>query len=146
MKCSQERNRAHFPKVPNLSQSGHGLNGYLLVMRICKTVWPFPWAGCCLCQSKAEVLKWSWETNFKDEYMYYATVECYYNVEKILKALLDNEGRLWVERLFRDVDDRIQDQSVLVNFQIDKLLSNFYFEWVFCHFRSHFVRVNQLKC
>ena len=53
--------------------------------------------------------------------MYYATVECCYNVEKILKALLDNEGRLWVERLFRDVDDRIQDQSVLVNFQIDKL-------------------------
>lgn len=57
----------------------------------------------------------------KDEYMYYAVVECYYNVEKILKSLLDNEGRLWVERLYRDVNDSIQDGSVLVNFQIDKL-------------------------
>ena len=36
---------------------------------------------------------------FKDEYMYYAVVECYYNVEKILKSLLDNEGRLWYDQM-----------------------------------------------
>ena len=36
---------------------------------------------------------------FKDEYMYYVVVECYYNVEKILKSLLDNEGRLWYDQM-----------------------------------------------
>jgi len=36
---------------------------------------------------------------FKDEYMYYAVVKCYYNVEKILKSLLDNEGRLWYDQM-----------------------------------------------
>lgn len=62
-----------------------------------------------------------WDRITRDEYMCYAVVECYYNVEKILKSLLENEGRLWAERLFRDVNESILDQSVLVNFQINKL-------------------------
>ena len=44
-----------------------------------------------------------WDRILRDEYMCYVVVECYYNVEKILKSLLDNEGRLWVEKLFQDV-------------------------------------------
>ncbi|KAH9302685.1 hypothetical protein KI387_014268, partial [Taxus chinensis] len=62
-----------------------------------------------------------WEKITRDEYMGYAVVECYYNVEKILKSLLDNEGRLWVERLFRDANESILDESILVNFQLNKL-------------------------
>eukprot|EP01018_Ginkgo_biloba_P032191 Gb_22029 [translate_table: standard] len=62
-----------------------------------------------------------WERISRDEYMGYAVVECYYNVEKILKSLLDSEGRLWVERLFRDANESVLDRSVLVNFQMNKL-------------------------
>ena len=38
-----------------------------------------------------------WERISKDEYMKYAVVECYYTVENVLKAILDDEGRLWYD-------------------------------------------------
>lgn len=62
-----------------------------------------------------------WERISKDEYMKYAVVECYCSVENILKAILDDEGRLWVDRIFSDIMESLQKESILDDFQLTKL-------------------------
>ncbi|KAF3791007.1 Callose synthase 10 [Nymphaea thermarum] len=62
-----------------------------------------------------------WNRISKDEYMAYAVQECYYSVEKILLSLADGEGRLWVERLFREINESILERSLLVNLKLKKL-------------------------
>ncbi|XP_031502410.1 callose synthase 10 isoform X1 [Nymphaea colorata] len=62
-----------------------------------------------------------WNRISKDEYMAYAVQECYYSVEKILLSLADGEGRLWVERLCREINESILERSLLVNLNLKKL-------------------------
>lgn len=62
-----------------------------------------------------------WERISKDEYMKYAVVECYYTVENVLKAILDDEGRLWVDRIFSDIMESLHKGSILDDFQLTKL-------------------------
>lgn len=62
-----------------------------------------------------------WSRISRDEYMAYAVKECYYSIEMILHSLVDGEGRLWVERLFRKINDSIIEGSILVNLQLKKL-------------------------
>ncbi|CAA6653832.1 unnamed protein product [Spirodela intermedia] len=62
-----------------------------------------------------------WNRISKDEYMAYAVKECYYSVERILLSLLDGEGRLWVERLFRELNSSIAEGSLVVTVNLKKL-------------------------
>ncbi|KAI5431896.1 Callose synthase 10 [Lathyrus oleraceus] len=58
----------------------------------------------------------------RDEYMAYAVKECYCNIEKILYSLVDNEGRLWVERIFREINSSISEESLVITLNLKKLL------------------------
>ncbi|QCE14943.1 callose synthase [Vigna unguiculata] len=64
-----------------------------------------------------------WNRISKDEYMAYAVKECYYSVEKILYSLVgnDNEGRLWVERIFREINNSIVEGSLVLTLSLKKL-------------------------
>ncbi|KAI9108924.1 hypothetical protein K1719_020229 [Acacia pycnantha] len=62
-----------------------------------------------------------WNRICRDEYMAYAVQECYYSIEKILHSLVDGEGRLWVDRIFREINKSISDGSLVVTLSLKKL-------------------------
>ncbi|PSR89496.1 Callose synthase [Actinidia chinensis var. chinensis] len=62
-----------------------------------------------------------WNRIYRDEYMAYAVQECFYSVEKILHSLVDGEGRLWVERIFREINSSISEGSLLVTLSLKRL-------------------------
>ncbi|KAH0461335.1 hypothetical protein IEQ34_008910 [Dendrobium chrysotoxum] len=63
-----------------------------------------------------------WNRISRDEYMAYAVQECYYNAQNILQSIVDDaEGRLWVERLFREINNSISERSLLVTVLLKKL-------------------------
>ncbi|KAE9608552.1 hypothetical protein Lal_00020821 [Lupinus albus] len=62
-----------------------------------------------------------WSRISRDEYMAYAVQECYYSVEKILYSVVDNEGRLWVEKIFREINNSISEGSVVLTLSLKKL-------------------------
>lgn len=62
-----------------------------------------------------------WSRIRKDEYMAYAVQECYYSIEKILHSLVDGEGRLWVERIFREINSSISEGSLVITLSLKKL-------------------------
>ncbi|CAN1239529.1 Callose synthase 10 [Linum grandiflorum] len=62
-----------------------------------------------------------WNRICKDEYMAYAVQECYYSVHKILHSLVDGEGRLWVEKIFQEIDSSISEESLVITLLLKKL-------------------------
>ncbi|XP_071903645.1 callose synthase 10-like isoform X2 [Coffea arabica] len=62
-----------------------------------------------------------WSRICRDEYMAYAVKECYYSIEKVLHSLVDGEGRLWVERIFREINNSIQEGSLVITLNLKKL-------------------------
>ncbi|EPS60923.1 callose synthase 10, partial [Genlisea aurea] len=62
-----------------------------------------------------------WNQISKDEYMAYAVQECYFSIEKILHSLVDGEGRLWVERVFREINSSISERSLVITLSLKKL-------------------------
>ncbi|XP_051147585.1 callose synthase 10 [Andrographis paniculata] len=62
-----------------------------------------------------------WNRICKDEYMAYAVRECYSSIEKILHSLVDGEGRLWVERIFRETNNSIGEGSLVITMSLKKL-------------------------
>ncbi|KAF8021555.1 hypothetical protein BT93_G1872 [Corymbia citriodora subsp. variegata] len=62
-----------------------------------------------------------WNRICRDEYMAYAVQECYYSTEKILLSLVDGEGRLWVERIFREINNSISEGSLVITLSLKKL-------------------------
>ncbi|KAK6920584.1 Glycosyl transferase, family 48 [Dillenia turbinata] len=64
-----------------------------------------------------------WNRISRDEYMAYAVQECYYSVEKILYSLVDAEGRLWVERIFREIWNSMMEGSLVITLSFKKLPS-----------------------
>lgn len=62
-----------------------------------------------------------WSRIYKDEYMAYAVQECYYSIEKILHSLVDGEGRLWVERIYREINSGISEGSLVITLNLQKL-------------------------
>ncbi|XVE56659.1 hypothetical protein DITRI_Ditri04bG0028500 [Diplodiscus trichospermus] len=62
-----------------------------------------------------------WNRICKDEYMAYAVQECHYSIEKILHSLVDGEGRLWVERIYREINDSISEGSLVITLSLNKL-------------------------
>ncbi|KAK6144004.1 hypothetical protein DH2020_020824 [Rehmannia glutinosa] len=66
-----------------------------------------------------------WDRISRDDYMKYAVEECFYSIKFILTAILDdegnNEGKKWVERIYKDIRGSIVSRSIHVDFQLNKL-------------------------
>ncbi|KAJ7957439.1 Callose synthase-like protein [Quillaja saponaria] len=62
-----------------------------------------------------------WDRITRDDYMKYAVQECYYTIKLILTEILDGEGRMWVERIYEDIDTSIKKRSIHVDFQLTRL-------------------------
>ncbi|KAH7655757.1 1,3-beta-glucan synthase protein [Dioscorea alata] len=62
-----------------------------------------------------------WNRISRDEYMVYAVQECYYSVERILHSVVNDEGRLWVQRLFREINNNIYERSLAVTISYTNL-------------------------
>ncbi|XP_028759782.1 callose synthase 9 [Neltuma alba] len=62
-----------------------------------------------------------WDRISRDDYMKYAVQECYYTIKLILTEILDEVGRMWVGRVYDDINASITKKSILVDFQLNKL-------------------------
>ncbi|KAL9407348.1 hypothetical protein Peur_004320 [Populus x canadensis] len=62
-----------------------------------------------------------WERISRDDYMKYAVEEGYHALRFILTEILEGEGRMWVERVYADIEDSIAKRSIHVDFQLKKL-------------------------
>ncbi|KAK9090225.1 hypothetical protein Sjap_023402 [Stephania japonica] len=62
-----------------------------------------------------------WGRIRKDKYMAYAVEECYYSIQKILHSLVDAEGRLWVERIYREINNSVLEGSLVMTLKLEKL-------------------------
>uniref|UniRef100_A0A1D1Z005 1,3-beta-glucan synthase n=1 Tax=Anthurium amnicola TaxID=1678845 RepID=A0A1D1Z005_9ARAE len=62
-----------------------------------------------------------WERISNDQYMRYAVEECYQSLYVILTSILDNEGRMWVERVYEDIKGSISKRTIHKDFQLSKL-------------------------
>ncbi|URD86784.1 callose synthase [Musa troglodytarum] len=62
-----------------------------------------------------------WNRISKDKYMAYAVKEVYYSMERILLSVVDGEGRLWVEKLFQELNNSISVDSLVVTITLKKL-------------------------
>ncbi|CAN1188171.1 Callose synthase 9 [Linum perenne] len=62
-----------------------------------------------------------WERVSRDDYMKYAVEECYHALRYILTEILEGEGRMWAERVYEDIQASIQNRSIHVDFQLNKL-------------------------
>ncbi|XP_050371424.1 callose synthase 9 [Argentina anserina] len=62
-----------------------------------------------------------WERISRDDYMKYAVQDCFHTIKLILSEILEGEGKLWVERLYDDVQASITKKSIQIDFQLDKL-------------------------
>ncbi|CAJ2631143.1 unnamed protein product [Trifolium pratense] len=62
-----------------------------------------------------------WDRISRDDYMMYAVQECYYAIKLILTEVLDDAGRMWVERVYDDINASITKRSIHVDFRLNKL-------------------------
>ncbi|CAO2824721.1 unnamed protein product [Amaranthus hypochondriacus] len=62
-----------------------------------------------------------WNRICRDDYMAYAVQECYYSIEKILHAIVDGEGRRWVERIYREINNSINEGSLVITLSLKKI-------------------------
>ncbi|XWS52423.1 hypothetical protein CRYUN_Cryun11dG0069800 [Craigia yunnanensis] len=62
-----------------------------------------------------------WERISRDDYMRYAVQECYHTLQFILTEILEDEGRMWVGRIYEGIETSMENRSVHVDFQLNKL-------------------------
>ncbi|GAB4846294.1 Callose synthase 9 [Ancistrocladus abbreviatus] len=62
-----------------------------------------------------------WDRISIDDYMRYAVVECYHSIKLILTAILEDDGRKWVERVYEDIQTSIEKKTIHVDIVLDKL-------------------------
>ncbi|XP_074292592.1 callose synthase 9-like [Silene latifolia] len=62
-----------------------------------------------------------WDRISRDEYMKYAVIECYHSIKIVLTAILEEDGRKWVERVYEDIEEMISKKSIHVEFELNKL-------------------------
>lgn len=62
-----------------------------------------------------------WERISKDDYMKYAVEEAYHALRFILMEILQGEGRMWVERVYADIEESIAKKNIHADFQLKKL-------------------------
>ncbi|KAG8637297.1 hypothetical protein MANES_15G103700v8 [Manihot esculenta] len=63
-----------------------------------------------------------WERIARDEYMKYAVEESYHALKFILTEILEGEGKMWVERVYGDIQASIENKTIQVDFQLNKLV------------------------
>ncbi|KAJ8760129.1 hypothetical protein K2173_010985 [Erythroxylum novogranatense] len=62
-----------------------------------------------------------WERISRDDYMKYAVEECYCVLKLILTEILGSEGRMWVERVYEDIQASIGKKDIHHNVGLNKL-------------------------
>lgn len=62
-----------------------------------------------------------WERISRDDYMKYAVEECYHAIRLILTSILESEGRMWVERIYDDINESKMKKTIHVDFDLSKL-------------------------
>ncbi|KAG5535751.1 hypothetical protein RHGRI_023499 [Rhododendron griersonianum] len=62
-----------------------------------------------------------WDRISRDDYMKYAVEECYCAVWFVLTAILDDEGKMWVEKIYEHIESSIAKRTFLLDFHVDKL-------------------------
>lgn len=62
-----------------------------------------------------------WERICRDDYMKYAVEECFHTIKLILMEILEGEGRMWVDRLYEDIQGSIAKKSIHDDFELSKL-------------------------
>ncbi|GAB2240870.1 hypothetical protein Droror1_Dr00021388 [Drosera rotundifolia] len=62
-----------------------------------------------------------WGRISRDDYMAYAVQECYYSIQMILLSLTDGEGMRWVDRIYREINNSIREDSLLITLNLQKL-------------------------
>ncbi|KAL7202970.1 hypothetical protein ACSBR1_034423 [Camellia fascicularis] len=62
-----------------------------------------------------------WDRILRDDYMKYAVEECYDTVRIILTAILDDEAKKWVERIYEDIHTSMGARNIHLDFRLDKL-------------------------
>ncbi|KAL4289406.1 hypothetical protein AHAS_Ahas19G0383000 [Arachis hypogaea] len=62
-----------------------------------------------------------WDRISRDDYMKYAVQECYYAIKLILTEILDEVGRMWVERIYGDINASIDNGNIHADFQLNKM-------------------------
>ncbi|GAB2269726.1 Callose synthase 10 [Dionaea muscipula] len=62
-----------------------------------------------------------WSRICRDDYMAYAVKECYYSVQMILLSLTDGEGLRWVDRIYREINNSMAENSLLITLSLEKL-------------------------
>ncbi|GKU94176.1 hypothetical protein SLEP1_g7703 [Rubroshorea leprosula] len=62
-----------------------------------------------------------WDRIQRDEYMKYAVQECYYILQLVLKEILVDEGRKWVEKIYEHIERSIANKRIHDDFQLNKL-------------------------
>ncbi|GAV74732.1 Glucan_synthase domain-containing protein/FKS1_dom1 domain-containing protein [Cephalotus follicularis] len=62
-----------------------------------------------------------WEKISRDDFTKYAVEECYNTLKLVLTEILEGEGRMWVERIYEDIQTSIAKKSIHVDFQLNKL-------------------------
>ncbi|KAJ3682007.1 hypothetical protein LUZ60_014580 [Juncus effusus] len=62
-----------------------------------------------------------WMKVSKDEYMEYAVEECFYSIRYILISVLENEGRKWVDLIYKEITDIIAKKEISTNLHFSKL-------------------------
>ncbi|XP_058198210.1 callose synthase 9 isoform X2 [Rhododendron vialii] len=62
-----------------------------------------------------------WDRISRDDHMKYAVEECYCAVRLVLTAILDDEGNMWVERIYEHIEASIAKRTFLLDFHVDKL-------------------------
>ncbi|KAK2977667.1 hypothetical protein RJ640_015664 [Escallonia rubra] len=62
-----------------------------------------------------------WDRISRDDYMKYAVEECYHTINLILTAIVDDEGKMWVERIYEDIRGSLAKRNIYVDFQLNNL-------------------------
>lgn len=62
-----------------------------------------------------------WDRICRDDYMKYAVIEFYHSFKLILTSILDDEGKMWVERICKDMDESISRKSISDDFRLSML-------------------------
>ncbi|XP_062083872.1 callose synthase 9 [Humulus lupulus] len=62
-----------------------------------------------------------WDRISRDEYMMYAVQECFNTLEHILTTILEDEGKLWVETIYKDIQTIIAQKKFHSDLNLTKL-------------------------
>ncbi|THU65685.1 hypothetical protein C4D60_Mb05t06240 [Musa balbisiana] len=62
-----------------------------------------------------------WFKISRDDYMRYAVEECYHSVKVILMSVFENEGRLWVKKIYDNIENSIKEKRLQMDFRLSNL-------------------------